>query len=276
MFAEVAGLRRRLIVTVPVLSPSLSSRWVGLVTPLPSDLARPLVDSLVNEVVVHDPDILEHRPRDRLSYRDSVALALRRVHDLRGDHDLGRRRATGPEPRRSAAGGPGMVGRHGDADVQASESTATTDELFATVQGIGGERGWFAGEWLWRLRGLIDRFVGGVGHPAGSTPPRPAADRRPLDFWRVEALGPGHILRLRAEMRLPGEAWLEWDVEPTDEGSRLTQRALFHPRGLWGRAYWFSVAPFHHFVFRPMALRLVERTQSGAGSTAVIASAGTS
>ncbi len=276
IFAEEAGLHRRLIVTVPVLSPSLSSHWVGLVTPLPSDLARPLIDSLVNEVVVHDDAIDDIVPRERLSYRGAVGLALRRLMDLEVSTTWADAELRGASPSDPLPEDPDWSGGTVMQDVQVVECTATPDELFATVQGIGGERGWLAGEWLWRLRGLMDRFVGGVGLRRGRRHPDRLRVGDPLDFWRVEALERGHILRLRAEMRLPGEAWLEWVVEPTDAGSRLTQRALFHPRGLWGRAYWYTVAPFHHFVFRPMALRLVERTQSGAGSTAVIASAGTS
>lgn len=128
---------------------------------------------------------------------------------------------------------------------------APADVVFATVCGIGGTRGWYAGEWLWRLRGVLDKLIGGPGMRRGR---RDGDDLRvgdALDFWRVEALEPGRLVRLRAEMRLPGEASLEWRIEPTDSGDRCTvhQHATFVPRGLLGRAYWYSVAPFHGFVF---------------------------
>jgi hypothetical protein len=136
--------------------------------------------------------------------------------------------------------------------------------VFATVQGIGGERGWLAGEWLWVLRGGLDRLVGGVGLRRGRRHPDHLRVGDSLDFWRVEALEPGRLLRLRAEMHLPGEAWLEWTVEPTSSGgARLRQRALFHPRGLYGRTYWLAVAPFHRLVFRPMAERLATVARQG-------------
>jgi uncharacterized protein YbjT (DUF2867 family) len=262
-FAEVAGLRRRLIVTVPVLSPSLSSHWVGLVTPLPADLARPLIDSLVNEVVVHDDAITRIVPRVRLSYRESVEVALRKLLDLEvsttwADAELRGRTPADPLPEDPDWSG-GTVYR----DTQVVACAARPEALFAVVQGIGGDRSWLAGEWLWRARGLLDRLVGGVGLRRGRRHPDRLRVGEPLDFWRVEELETGRLLRLRAEMRLPGEAWLEWRVEPDGDASTLEQRALFHPRGLWGRAYWYAVAPFHHFVFRPMAHRLAETAEAG-------------
>jgi uncharacterized protein YbjT (DUF2867 family) len=263
VFAEVAGLRRRLIVRVPVLSPSLSSHWVGLVTPLPADLARPLVASLVNEVVVHDDAILDIVPRRRLAYRDAVALALRKLMDLDVSTTWADAELYGRTPADPLPADPGWSGGTVLRDVQVLDSSAPADDLFAVVQGIGGERGWLAGELLWRARGLLDRLVGGVGMRRGRRHPDRLRVGDPLDFWRVEALEPGRLLRLRAEMRLPGEAWLEWRITPTVSGSHLEQRALFHPRGLWGRAYWWSVAPFHHFVFRPMARRLVDIAEAG-------------
>jgi uncharacterized protein YbjT (DUF2867 family) len=264
-FAEVAGLRRRLIVTVPVLSPSLSSHWVGLVTPLPADLARPLIDSLVNEVVVHDDAILDIVPRTRLHYREAVDLALRRLMDLEVSTTWADAELYGRTPADPLAADPDWSGGTVLQDVQIVEAEAAPADLFAAVQGIGGERGWLAGEWLWRIRGAMDRVVGGVGLRRGRRHPDRLRVGDPLDFWRVEALEPGRLLRLRAEMRLPGEAWLEWTVEPLDDGrrSQLVQRALFHPRGLYGRAYWWSVAPFHLVVFRPMAQRLVEVAEAG-------------
>ena len=266
-FAEVAGLRKRIIVTVPVLSPSLSSRWVGLVTPLPADLARPLIDSLVNEVVVHDDAIREIVPRQPLSYREAVEVALERLMDLDVSTTWADAELRGRTPADPLPADPDWSGGTVLSDVQVVESDVAPDAVFASVQGIGGERGWLAGDWLWHIRGAMDRLVGGVGLRRGRRHPDRLRVGDPLDFWRVEALEPGRLLRLRAEMRLPGEAWLEWTVEPTDGGgSRLEQRALFHPRGLYGRAYWLAVSPFHRVIFRPMARRLVEIAAAGGHS----------
>jgi uncharacterized protein YbjT (DUF2867 family) len=263
-FAEVAGLRKRIIVTVPVLSPSLSSRWVGLVTPLPADLARPLIDSLVNEVVVHDDAILEIVPRERLSYRESVDVALQRLMDLEVSTTWADAELRGRTPADPLPADPDWSGGTVLSDVQSVDAEGVApDDLFSTVCGIGGERGWLSGEWLWLIRGAMDRVVGGVGLRRGRRHPDRLRVGDPLDFWRVEALEPGRLLRLRAEMRLPGEAWLEWAVTPTATGSHLEQRALFHPRGLYGRAYWLAVSPFHRVIFRPMARRLVEVATAG-------------
>jgi uncharacterized protein YbjT (DUF2867 family) len=263
-FAEVAGLRKRIIVTVPVLSPSLSSRWVGLVTPLPADLARPLIDSLVNEVVVRDDSIREIVPRQLLHYREAVEVALRKLMDLEVSTTWADAELRGRTPADPLPADPDWSGGTVLSDVQVVDSDVAPGAVFAAVQGIGGERGWLAGDWLWRIRGALDRVVGGVGLRRGRRHPDRLRVGDPLDFWRVEALEPGRLLRLRAEMRLPGEAWLEWTVEPIDGGgSRLEQRALFHPRGLYGRAYWLAVSPFHGVIFRPMATRLVAVAAAG-------------
>ena len=263
-FAEVAGLRRRVIVTVPVLSPSLSSLWVGLVTPLPTALARPLIDSLVNEVVVRDDAITRIVPRQRLHYREAVAFALRKLADLEVATTWADAELRGRSPADPLPADPDWAGGTVLSDVQERDATAPPEALFAAFEGIGGERGWLSGEWLWEVRGAMDRLVGGVGLRRGRRHPDELRVGDPLDFWRVEALEPGRLLRLRAEMRLPGEAWLEWQVTPTDGGSHLEQRALFHPRGLYGRAYWLAVEPFHGFIFGPLADRLVERAEASA------------
>jgi hypothetical protein len=245
------------IVTVPVLSPSLSAHWVGLVTPLPAALARPLIDSLVNEVVVHDHTITEIVPRELLHYREAVEVALRKLMDLEVSTTWADAELRGRTPADPLAADPDWSGGTVLSDVQQRDTDVAPDALFAVVQGIGGERGWLSGEWLWRVRGAMDRLVGGVGLRRGRRHPDRLRVGDPLDFWRVEALEPGQLLRLRAEMRLPGEAWLEWRVEPTDHGSHLEQRALFHPRGLYGRVYWAAVAPFHRLIFGPMADQLI-------------------
>jgi hypothetical protein len=260
-YAEVAGLRPRLIVPIPVLSPRLSSLWIGLVTPLPPKLARPLVDSLVNEVVVTDPwylGLVDHPP---MTYRQTVEAALRRVADLDVATTWADAQLFGASPADPMPSDPDWAGGTVLEDVQVATGPGSPEQLFATCEGIGGDRGWLVADWMWRVRGALDQLVGGVGLRRGRRHPDHLRIGDAVDFWRVEDLerpGPDGcgLLRLRAEMKLPGEAWLEWRVEPAGSGSRLVQRARFHPRGLWGRAYWYSLLPFHRFVFAPMARAL--------------------
>jgi uncharacterized protein YbjT (DUF2867 family) len=255
-YAKVAGLRRRVIVPVPVLSPRLSSLWVGLVTPIPADLARPLVDSLVNEVVVHDhaiDNVVPHRPMSAL---EAIELALRRVGEFE------EREWTPADP---VATDPEWAGATILSDCQVVRTGATPEALYRELCALGGDRGWLVGNWLWTLRGWVDRVVGGVGMRRGRRHPTELRVGDVVDFWRVEALEPPRLLRLRAEMRLPGDAWLEWSIEPgrAETGTMLVQRAIFRPRGLFGRAYWYTVAPFHRFIFGPLARRIASRASSG-------------
>jgi len=249
IYAEEAGLHPRLVIPVPVLSPRLSSWWVGLVTPLPRSLARPLVDSLVNEVTVHDHSMEELCPRPLLSYREAVRLALGRtragtVVTRWADADSAGRHAV-PAPT-----DPGWAGGTELTDRRVRTTSASADDAFDAICRLGGARGWHGGEWLWRVRGFLDKLVGGPGLRRGRRDADVLRVGEPLDFWRVEAIERGRHLRLHAEMVLPGDAWLDWRIEPgEDGGSTVTQLAQYRPRGLWGNVYWYSVAPFHRFVF---------------------------
>jgi uncharacterized protein YbjT (DUF2867 family) len=250
-YAEAAGLRRRIVQPVPVLTPRLSSLWVGLVTPLPPSLARPLIDSLVHEVVVHDDVITELLPGPLFDYRTAVEAALGKMHagavvTSWAGAELGGRRPADPMPT-----DPGWSGGTVLADRRTRHTEAPCDAVFAVASSIGGEKGWYGSDWLWRIRGLLDTLIGGVGLRRGRRHPTELRVGDAVDFWRVEAIEPGRLLRLRAEMKLPGDAWLEWRVDPDPDGTGCTlhQLARFHPRGLLGRAYWLSVAPFHRFVF---------------------------
>ena len=267
VFAEEAGLAKRFIVSVPVLSPRISSLWVGLVTPLPVGLARTLVDSLVNEVVVHDHAVASIEPRTPLAYREAVRLALRRVADLDVETRWTDADSTPADPMRAD---PDWSGGTMLADEQVVDVAAPPDDVFTTVRAIGGKRGWLVANSLWRLRGLVDRIVGGIGMRRGRRHPDQLRVGDALDFWRVEALEPNRLLRLRAEMKLPGEAWLEWRFVPHGAGTRLEQRARFHPRGLFGRVYWYSLWPFHHLIFRPLARRLGQDAEALAGRSPAV------
>lgn len=252
-YATSAGLARRRIVVVPVLSPSLSSRWVGLVTPLPTGLARPLVESLINEVVVNDPPAESPLDRPPLRFRDAVELALQRSADLQvitrwSDASLRDRSSADPLPTDPDWAGGSLL-----SDVQQAATTASPDAVFAAVSGIGGDRGWFVTPLLWSVRGWIDKLIGGVGMRRGRRHPDDLWVGDAVDFWRVEAVQPNALVRLRAEMKLPGEAWLQWKIEPDGDGAVLDQRAIFYPRGLLGRLYWYLLVPFHSLIFARMA-----------------------
>lgn len=271
--AEEAGLRRRVIVGVPVLTPKLSSLWVGLVTPLPTGLARPLVESLRTEVVVHDDRLRDLLSGDLLPFREAVRLALRRVQDLEvattwATAQFGRPALAVPPARDDHASpqpeDPDWSGGTILVDHRSVRSSASPEVLFQAVRGIGGDRG-YAADALWHVRGAVDALIGGIGLRRGRRHPDELSVGDALDFWRVEAIEPGHLLRLRAEMRIPGEAWLEFEVNPDgSSGSRLDQRARFHPRGLWGRVYWAALLPFHALIFPRMARRLVTTAESSA------------
>ena len=258
-YADVAGLRRRIIVPVPVLSPSLSSRWVGLVTPLPGDLARPLVESLVNEVVVTQPSVDLFGDRAPVSFRTALELALRRIEDV----DVRTRWSDAEFPGRTPAdplpSDPGWSGGTVLSDVQTTTVDAPAEAVFGAAAGIGGERGWYVADALWSLRGIADKAVGGPGMRRGRRDPDRLRVGDALDFWRVEAHTPPSLLRLHAEMRLPGEAWLEWSLDEQDGMTTLTQRAIFVPRGLFGRLYWYAVAPFHVLIFKRLAEQIAVR-----------------
>lgn len=256
-YAQVAGLRRRMLVSVPVLTPSLSSLWIGLVTPLPVGLARPLVESLVNEVVVRDrpiTDVVDHQP---MGFSRALELALRRVADLdvlTRWSDAGLPRTTAADP---LATDPDWSGGRMLVDEQQVRTTAAVPDVFRVVEGIGGRRGWYVTPILWSARGFIDKLVGGVGMRRGRRHPDRMSVGDAVDFWRVEAIERPTLVRLRAEMRLPGEAWLEWRVDDEGDGRTcLRQRALFHPRGLLGRAYWYALVPFHVLIFKRMCQRI--------------------
>ncbi|WRZ94870.1 SDR family oxidoreductase [Streptomyces sp. NBC_01007] len=264
-YATIAGLPRRLIFPVPVLTPRLSSHWVGLVTPVPASIARPLTESLRHEVVCHEHDIVRYVPDPPgrpIGFDAAVALALQRVRDAQVTTRWSSASYPGtpsdPLPTDPDWAGGSLYTDHRELTVDASP-----EALWRVIEGIGGENGWYSFPLAWAVRGRLDRLVGGVGLRRGR---RDAARLRvgdSLDFWRVEEIEPGRLLRLRAEMRLPGLAWLEMYAEVTDDGrTRYRQRALFHPHGLLGQLYWWSVSPFHSVVFGGMARNIAQAAEN--------------
>jgi hypothetical protein len=244
-YAAVAGLRRRLILPVRPLTPQLSAHWVGLVTPVPNAIARPLVASLIHEAVCREHDIARYipdPPGGLTGFDDAVRGAL------------------GPDAAAALPTDPDWAGGTRYTDVRERAVPASPARLWQVIEGIGGERGWYSFPLAWSVRGWLDQLVGGVGLSRGRRDPEHLQVGEALDFWRVEAMDPGRLLRLRAEMRLPGSAWLEMSAEPDGHGgSRYRQRAVFVPRGLAGHAYWCAVWPFHAIVFGGMA-RNIART----------------
>ncbi len=257
-YALEAGLRQRPIAALPVLTPRLASHWVNLVTPIPRAIARPLVESLQNECVMKSDDIdaLIPPPDDGLMpYREAVRFALGRVREDAVETSWKDAEVL-EVPSDPLPSDPDWAGRVVYTDERTVHTHAGSDALWRVIEGIGGENGWYSSPLLWAVRGWMDRLVGGIGLARG----RRSRDRLTvgdaLDFWRVEAIERGTLLRLRAEMKVPGLAWLELRAVPDGDGSRYEQRAVFFPLGLAGRLYWLAVLPFHAFIFGGMASRI--------------------
>lgn len=263
-YARIAGLPRRLVVPVPVLTPRLSSLWIGLVTPLPVGVARPLVDSLRNEVIVHGTTTEEHFDIEPIPFQEAVERALQTSTDLRVDTRWSDA-TTGPAL--PFEGDPSWSGGSLFIDRQVVETRADPADLFWAFSRIGGDVGYYGYEWAWELRGILDVLVGGVGLQRGRRHPEDVRVEDTVDFWRVTDVTPDRVLQLSAEMRLPGEAWLEWRVEEGAERNRLHQTAYFRPKGLTGRMYWYAMLPFHRFIFTDMARRIASAAEERSGVT---------
>ncbi|MFE6996115.1 SDR family oxidoreductase [Microbacterium sp. NPDC057659] len=270
-YAVEAGLPQRAIAALPVLTPGLASHWVNLVTPVPRAIARPLVASLQNECIVKDRAVDEIIPPPDgglTPYRRAVALALGRVEADSVETSWKDAEVSGA-PSDPLPSDPDWAGRTVFTDEQSLDTTASLTSLWAVIMGIGGENGWYSSGFLWAVRGWMDRLVGGVGLSRGRRSRSRLTIGDALDFWRVEAVRApdaedGGLLRLRAEMKVPGAAWLELRALPTAAGSQYAQRAVFFPRGLSGRLYWLAVLPFHGLIFSGMAARITAAAEESA------------
>ncbi len=231
-YARQRGLKRW-VISVPLLTPRLSSLWLGLVTPVYVRVGRKLIDSICHATIVEDQSALTRFPVRPCGFREAIAAALK---------DKGRSL---------------MV------DCRSIHVAAAPKEAFAPIRRIGGARGWYYANWLWRLRGLLDIICGGVGLRRGRRDAESLSANDTVDFWRVEAIEPDRRLRLAAEMKLPGWAWLEFEVTGDATGSVIRQTATFDPKGLLGRAYWYAVLPFHYFVFGGMLRGIAARSLTG-------------
>ena len=253
-YARERGLRR-LLIRVPVLTPRLSSLWLGLVTPVYARVGRKLIESLPHETVVRNPSALERFPIRPRGYREAIARALlnedRAIAETRWSDALsagGSARWTPDSP---------VGGRL--VDSREREVPLPPAQAFAPVRRIGGATGWYYGNTLWRLRGFLDLLAGGVGLRRGRRDPETPTVGSALDFWRVEGYEPDRLLRLRAEMRMPGRAWLQFEVDGDEHGSRIRQTAIFDPVGLAGLLYWYALLPLHRLVFEGMLDGIAQR-----------------
>jgi uncharacterized protein YbjT (DUF2867 family) len=250
-YARLRGLRR-VMIPVPVLTPRLSSLWLGFVTPLYARVGRVLVESICHETVVHDDRARHDFAVEPMGVREALENAL-----ANEDSEFAETRwsdamsAAGTDPGLFASYGGVRRGRR-LVDSRQCEVALSAAESFAPIRRIGGDTGWYAHNWLWRVRGFVDLLVGGVGVRRGRRDPNQLRVGDTVDWWRVEAYEPDRLLRLRAEMKLPGRAWLEFEVEPTDRGSTVRQTAIFDPRGLGGLLYWYGIYPLHAAVFQGM------------------------
>ena len=262
-YARARGLRR-LLLPVPVLSPRLSSYWVHLVTPIPAGIGRPLIDGLRNDVVVRDAMAAELFPDIQpMDYEGAL-------HAVIDDLEQGRIETSWSDAHGRGPGTAGEVRTETQAGMVLEQRTirvaATPDAVYRAFMGIGGRRGWYFANWLWSLRGMLDRVIGGAGLRRGRRHPDELRVGDALDFWRVETLGPGRLLRLRAEMKTPGRAWLQFEAREAEDGAvtDLEQTASFIPRGLMGLVYWYALYPLHAWIFRGMVRAIARRAEKAA------------
>lgn len=259
-YAQERGLRRWML-PVPFLTPRLSAHWVHWVTPIPAKIAKPLIEGLRNELIVRDDTARQLFPDiEPLDYRQAVRLALARlavdqVETVWSDALVSSQGDVTPVMLTTEAG---MIVERRQRLV-----TATPETVYQTYTGLGGARGWPYFDWAWQIRGLLDRLVGGVGLRRGRRHPDELRVGDPLDFWRVEAASPPRLLRLRAEMKVPGRAWLQFESRPYGDGQTvLQQTALFAPKGLFGFLYWYLLYPLHTLIFSGMAQQLAWQAEA--------------
>ena len=260
VYAEEAGLPKRWIIPVPVLTPRLSSYWIHLVTPVPASIARPLAEGLSNPVVCQENRIAELLPQELFDARKAIRLALDRIKQQAVETSWIDSGAIHPEEW-SNPGDPAWAGGSLCSDSRRIVVNAKPEDIWPAVSSIGGEVGYYYANWLWKIRGFIDRICGGVGLCRGRRNAAELFSGDAIDFWRVVAIEKPEYLMLSAEMKLPGEAVLSFRLKRLADGqTELHQIARFLPRGLFGLLYWYAVMPFHHYVFNGMLRGIAEAT----------------
>ena len=259
-YARVRGLRR-LLIPVPVLTPRLSAHWVHWMTPVNAGIVYPLIEGLRNEVVVRDDTAKRLFPGiEPVGYDTAVRHALASLGsgqvETRWSDSLASSAGDAPPIELTTEEGLQIERRQQVVD-------APPEDVFAVFSRLGGEQGWLYADWLWWLRGVADRLVGGPGFRRGRRDPDEVRVGDALDFWRVEAVEPGRLMRLRAEMKVPGQAWLQFEARPREDGKTLlVQTAFLAPKGLPGFLYWYGLYPFHGPIFGNMIHRIAERSEA--------------
>ncbi|HDQ40296.1 MAG TPA: SDR family oxidoreductase [Desulfonatronum sp.] len=268
IYARIAGLRPRLILPVPLLTPRLSSLWINFVTPVPAAQAKPLVLGLRNRVVCRDNRIREIISQDLLSFEEAVTLALEKIRQLEVEtcwSDAGFQ----PPPEWIDCGDAAYAGGTLLGLSYSVKICSRPDQVWPVLARLGGETGWYYGNRLWRLRGFLDRMIGGVGLRRGRRHPTQIREGDALDFWRVLAVEPDRRLRLLAEMKVPGQALLDFELHPAgDNGdhTELIEKSRFLPRGLWGLVYWYATYPLHVLIFKGMLKTMAKQTGRAYGT----------
>jgi uncharacterized protein YbjT (DUF2867 family) len=264
IYADVNALKR-ILIPVPVLSPTLSSHWVHWMTPIPASLARPLIEGLKNDVIVQSDKAQKLFPEiSPLSYKRAVELAMARIDtdDVETTWNDALISSKGDEE-------PVILKTKEGLNIERRIRMVNTSshQVYETFSSLGGEKGWPVFQWAWKLRGILDRLVGGVGFRRGRRHPTELRVGDALDFWRVEAIKQGELLRLRAEMKVPGKAWLEFQATEQDaQTTKLVQTAYFAPKGLFGLLYWYSLYPLHSLIFSRMIEKLVQQAENNNSS----------
>ena len=259
-YAHEAHLPRRHIYALPVPAPRLAGWWVALVTPIPHAMAVPLVQSLQHPAVTREHDIDEFvplPPGGLTGYRRAVRLALRKIR--LGEVETSWTSASSGRPADPLPSDPDWAGRTVYVDDRSKTAPVRPEAVWEVIEAIGGDNGWYSLPAAWVIRGLADKIVGGAGHNRGRRNPTRLVVGDAVDWWRVEHIEPGRQLRLRAEMRVPGEAWLEFTAEPNGSGTTYRQRAIYFPRGVLGKLYWWAISPFHGIIFPSMAKNILAR-----------------
>lgn len=259
-YSSEAGLPYRVVLALPIPAPKLAGMWVALTTPIPWSMAVPLVQSLQHDAVSNEHDVDGYIPQPDgglTPYRTAVALALGKERDGQVETTWANAGAdSDPLP-----SDPEWAGHKVYIDERTFHGDVDPAHVWTVIEGIGGRNGWYSLPLAWQVRGWLDKLTGGAGLLRGRRHPHSLHAGEVVDWWRVESIDRGKLLRLRAEMRAPGRAWLELSVEPDGDGSRYRQRAIFFPKGLSGRLYWLAVLPFHSFIFPAMARNITAAAQ---------------
>lgn len=255
LYAKVMKLKKRTVIPVKILSPKLSSYWIGLVTPLPPKLGRPLVEGLSSKVICEDTRISNLIPQRLIDYEEAIQLAVDKIHAETSWVDAGLIPPVEWAHQHDAHWAGGTILE----DHRERQINAPVEKVWQVITGIGGKKGWYSASWLWKIRGMFDKLIGGVGLNRGRRDQTELQVGDAVDFWRVKLLKPQKQLTLVAEMKLPGQALLEFRLKEVSKGeTHLEQTARFFPSGLWGILYWWMLTPFHLWIFTQM-IRTVEK-----------------